>query len=578
MNHFKWIALWSALLVGLSACGGSSDAPKPTPGASNPAAASSPPGGPTTSSTGTLPAPGATPTSGASNPTANPVPLAADQPFTDPNSYSVAATDSLPATSVFDQAAVTHHTATINSATVNYTATTGHLSAIAPQNDPSQPADKEVSFFYVAYTLDNQPLGKRPVTFFWNGGPGSSTIWLHMGSWAPKTLDIDESSLTPAMLETEPASFPLIDNDVTMLSDSDLVFIDAPGTGYSEAIAPHTNQDFWSTDVDAAAFRDFILRYDQVNNRQTSPKYLYGESYGGIRTPIVADLLEQAGSPGQGGPALTGVILNSPILSYKSNCYESGLGNVPCDGFIPTYAAVAYSGNQPVANPGQLSLSDYAKGAVLFTAQTYAPANQAYMATASVAPDAAVLNALAGWTAVSAADWGYLNTPPYYFVFYLWPQAGSTDMYNGLVTAPADATYDASSYNDLAFTSAINSFLPGFLGYTSASAYAIEPLEQDGSWSYTHGTDTSGSPTSLPDLVDVLTLDPALKVQVFGGYYDLVCPFYQTELDLQGAGLSQLVPFDAFPGGHMIYLTKSSRAPMKQAIDTFYSQPATAAR
>jgi carboxypeptidase C (cathepsin A) len=523
-------------------------------------------------------------------PASSPAALA-DQRYADPNTYSSNPNGALPSNSAFDQAAITHHTITLNGKAMNYTATAGHLTAVAPNADKTKPADNEVSFFYVAYTRDNQPLGTRPVTFFWNGGPGSSTIWLHLGSWGPKTFQVDEASFTPDQLQTQPKSFPMVDNDVSMLDDTDLVFVDAPGTGFSEAIAPHRNKDFWGVDQDTRAFRDFITRYIAVNHRQTSPKYLYGESYGGIRTPIVADLLEQAGSPGQDGPALTGVILNSPILSYKTNCEDSG--SYSCEGFIPTYGAVAYSkkvATDPLA--ATATLPDYVNQMRLFSEQYWVPALSPYLTSTASGKSTAgnpssftrdqqtLFGLLAAKTGLSNVEWSAsFNMQPEDFEANMIAKLGlgndgtHMDRYNGMVTIPASATYDAQSYNDLAFQNEITDYLPNFLGYTSKSKYALEP---DVSWDWKHGTDKSNHPTSLPDLTDALTLDPKLKVVVFHGYHDLACPLHQSELDLGGAGLASTVPVKAFPGGHMIYLTKDSRQPMKQAIDSFFGTASAA--
>ncbi|VWL87523.1 peptidase S10 [Burkholderia lata] len=550
----------------------------------------------------------------------------ADRPFVDPNTYSPDPDASLPANASFDQAAVTHHTMQLNGKTVHYTATAGHLTAIAPRTGPTQPADKEVSFFYVAYTLDGAPTRKRPVTFFWNGGPGSSTIWLHLGSWGPKTLDIDEASLTPDKLQTQPARFPLVDNDVTMLNDSDIVFVDAPGTGYSEAVAPHRNQDFWGIDKDAETFRDFITRYIKVNAREASPKYLYGESYGGIRTPIVASLLEQQGSLGKDAPVLNGVMLNSPILSYKTNCYmkwnfsgadydyEKSNGNitkttpeVSCGGFIPSYAAVSYS----LKNPGatQQTVADLVAQAEVTTSQQWSPDLQRYfMQTANIYPDPtydaslftqsdqALFSTMATLTAQAPIQWETafnMNVPDYSSAalslpdnqWDKWGYWSRMDRYNGLVTIPAGTNYvgadgaplgpdnqDAEDYNDPAFANEIKTYLPDFLKYSSQSTYAIDPPAIIDAWKWQHGSDASTHPTSLPDLSEAMSLDPKLKVVVFHGYHDLACPYYQGVLDLAGAGLASSVPIKAFSGGHMIYLTKSSRAPMKQTIDDFFHQ------
>ena len=573
IHYARYGCAFGLLVSLLSACGGDNKI------ASNPApnqAAGSP-------QQPAAPAPASTPA------------VQADQPYADPNQYSTAAGDALPANSAFDQAAVTHHTMTLNGKAVSYTATAGHLTAVAPNTDASKPADKEVSFFYVAYTQDNQPLGKRPVTFFWNGGPGSSTIWLHLGSWGPKTFQVDEASFTPDQLQTQPKSFPMVDNDVSMLDDSDLVFVDAPGTGFSEAIAPHKNGEFWGVDQDTKAFRDFITRYIAVNHRQTSPKYLYGESYGGIRTPIVADLLEQAGSPGQGGPALTGVILNSPILSYKTNCERSG--NFSCEGFIPSYGAVAFSkkvATDPLA--ATLALSDYVNQVRLFASQYWVPSLTPYLwftSNGTWNPDNAssfpqtqqtLFASLAAKTGLTTALWAAnLNMQPQDFESSMITRLGlgtdgsHMDRYNGMVTIPQSATYDAQSYNDLAFQNQIKDFLPNFLGYTSKTEYALEPSDPIRKWNWTHGADKSNHPTSLSDLTDALTLDPKLKVVVFHGYHDLACPLHQSELDLGGADLAATVPVKAFPGGHMIYLTKDSRHPMKQAIDTFFTAASTTA-
>jgi carboxypeptidase C (cathepsin A) len=615
------ILLTAALSLGLSACGGDVDnsagnpkaAPGPALGASSPpAAASSPP-----AAASSPPAAASSPLSGTS---ATPVPVAADQPYTDPIQYSGSPGASIAANAVVEQAAVTHHTMQIGGSTVSYTATAGHLTASAPSSG-SSPGAPEVSFFYVAYTLDGAKPGTRPVTFFWNGGPGSSTVWLHLGSFGPKSLDIDEGNLTQASLATQPTSFPLVDNDVTMLNDSDLVFVDATGTGYSEAIAPNVNSNFWGVDADAAAFRDFINRYITVNNRQTSPKYLYGESYGGIRTPIVANLLLQQGSPGQGGPALTGVIMNSPVLSYKSNCYmDWTLGNgtttfdatnssetetnptVPCGGFIPSYAAIAYSTANPQASSAQLGT--YVNQAISTTGINWATE---LVAVAQTSPpyfsmaEASVVAQMAALTGQTVSEWSTafnMNVPDFASAALnlpaaQWDQVGfwtRMDRYNGLVTIPPGTNYvgpdslplgpngqDASDYNDPAFANAIQTYLPGFLQYTSSSTYLIAPPAIESAWNWTHGTDTSNVPTSLPDLTEALTLDPSLKTIVFHGYHDLANPYYQSVLDIGSVGLAGQVPIYPFPGGQMTYLTKASRAPMKQSIDNFFNQaPASA--
>ncbi|MCA3831854.1 MAG: peptidase S10, partial [Burkholderia sp.] len=206
-----------------------------------------------------------------------------DRAYNDPNSYSSSANASLDASAAVEKAAITHHQITLNGKTIRYTATTGHLVARNPQTGAP-----EASFFYVAYTADNQPAAKRPVTFLYNGGPGSASVWLHLGSFGPRRIQTGDPNANTS-------TFPFVDNQESLLDTTDLVFVDAIGTGFSEAIAPNTNQTFWGVDQDGGAFRDFVTRYLTVNQRSASPKYLFGESYGTPRTDVLANLLETAG-------------------------------------------------------------------------------------------------------------------------------------------------------------------------------------------------------------------------------------------------------------------------------------------
>ena len=241
--------------------------------------------------------------------------------YVDANRYSVAAGGSLATPN--EASAVTHGSLTLAGTAIPYTATAGHLSAL----DANQAA--EASIFYVAYTADGAVAGTRPVTFFFNGGPGSATAYLHLGSFAPKRLVTG----VPATTQTVP--FPYVDNADSLIDTSDLVFVDAVGTGLSEAIAPHTNQTYWGVDADAAVLRDFVQRWLAVNGRAGSPLFLYGESYGTTRVPVLTRLLETAGR------RVNGVVELSSILDYNSNCsVVGGTPTVSCAGFLPSYSAV----------------------------------------------------------------------------------------------------------------------------------------------------------------------------------------------------------------------------------------------
>ncbi|MCB1997906.1 MAG: peptidase S10, partial [Rhodoferax sp.] len=200
--------------------------------------------------------------------------------------------------------AVTTQQLVLGGRTLAYTATAGHLIARDPVAGSAQ-----AKVFYVAYELDGVDAAARaarPVTFFYNGGPGSASVWLHLGSFGPKRL------VTGVPATTASRPFPLVDNAETLLDVSDLVYLDAVGTSRSQAIAPYENRDFWGVDTDAALFRDIVRRWLERHGRTGSPFFLYGESYGGPRTAVLARRLQEAGL----WPA--GLVLQSPALDYQS--------------------------------------------------------------------------------------------------------------------------------------------------------------------------------------------------------------------------------------------------------------------
>jgi len=312
---------------------------------------------------------------------------------------------------------ITRGQVVVGSQTFSYTATTGHLTSLALVDNLPQ-----ASFFYVAYTLDGAAPVTRPVTFFYNGGPGSSTIWLHLGSFGPRRLDTGEPNMSGV------APFPLVDNAETLLDVSDLVFVDAIGSGFSQAIAPNNNRTFWGVDVDGAAFRDFIRRYVAVNNRASSPKFLYGESYGGPRSAVIADLMEAAGM------SLAGVVLQSPALNYNSNCGII-IAVVSCGGYLPTYGATAawFGRSNPPATPAQLP--GFMAQLRPLTDDLYAPAVVALLTTAT-RPDPLLVTRLAAVSGLTGAQWdANFNMPPEFFRVNLQPGTLS-GRYDARVTLP----------------------------------------------------------------------------------------------------------------------------------------------
>ena len=469
----------------------------------------------------------------------------------DANRYSAAAAGSLSTPN--EHTAVTHHTITLGGTDIAYTATAGHLSALSSTQAP------EASIFYVAYTADGAAPATRPVTFFFNGGPGSATVWLHLGSFAPKRL------VTGVPATTQSTPFPYVDNTESLIDTSDLVFVDAVGTGLSEAIAPNTNQTWWGVDKDAAVLRDFVQRWLAVNGRASSPLFLYGESYGTIRVPVLTRLLETAGQ------RVHGVVELSSILDYNSNC--SVLGGTPtvnCAGFLPSFSAVgSWYHLTTAATSGSAAdlatVSSYADA-------TYAPDAATWLAAGTL-PPADHLATLQAFTGLSTAIWDQHVDMDYNTFRHHLITNTTLGVYDGRVSAligsPLDAADEPSNtLVEPGFTAAIKTVLPDVLGFTTPSAYVLSSDAID-TWDFSHGG--RALPDVVPDLSAALSLDPALKILFLGGHHDLITPFHQTELDVARLPSGAPVALYFHAGGHMTYLDDGARPLMKAELAAFYA-------
>ncbi|WP_261523122.1 S10 family serine carboxypeptidase-like protein [Burkholderia multivorans] len=504
----------------------------------------------------------------------------ANQPYVDPVAYSMNATDGLDPTQVAEKAAVMHYTWKSDGTTVNYTTTTGHLTAADAQGNP------EASMSYVAYTAPSTNGKPRPVTFVYNGGPGSSSIWLRLGSFAPTRVATPDP-----LFGTNWPNYPLVDNQESLIDTTDLVFIDPPGTGLSEAVLPNTNQKFWSSDADVNIMRDFIQRYLAVNNRSSSPIYLYGESYGTPRTDMLALALESA------GVHLTGIVLQSSILNYFADAIEAVaitqstegllLDTDTVAGYLPGYAAVAAYFNQ--VSPAPVNQGLYALQTELFTTLIYQQLqkySQSWVLSQLGIPDALGTPVFPSdatlrlWSLPSGltqqALRGYFNANP--FGTSLLP--GTTiGRYDGRVSLPNSdprLQTDGDPSDILIsqpFTNALATQLPDYLGYSAPNATYV-PLNDSiiEVWDFSH--DGQPMPDTIPDLLGALQLNPQLQVLAENGYHDLATPFFSTEKELARLqtvkGLNPKLQVNFFQGGHMIYLDDVARPQMKRDLKRFY--------
>ncbi len=482
-----------------------------------------------------------------------PVNGSGDQPLADPVAYSAAPGASL--ASAAESAAISHHQVSVGGQALAYVATTGHLTA----SDPSSQA-AVASIFYVAYTSAGT---NRPVTFVLSGGPGDNQGGLHIGSFAPRRVVTNEPSLT------EPSAPSLVDNPDTLLDKTDLVFLDEPGTGLSEAIAPNTNLSLRGVDPDIAVYRDFILRWLTVNQRTASPTFVLGHSYGTARAAMLANLLQPL------GVNLRGVTLISPILDFSHNCDTYAAVHVTgsCAASLPTFAAIAaFQGK--VAAPADLDA--FLQSARDYDDATYAPALAASLA-APATPDAGVTAQLAAFTGIPASTWssdfGMTNVD---FRTQLVPGSilGRTDARVVVPTSSplaADGSDPAETLLDSAFGNAFTQYLGGELGYTNGSAYTSLDISFS-TWPPTHGSQQV--PDFIPDLAAAIARNPQLPVLAMAANYDLATPFHQTELDLARLAAGAKVTLKHYAAGHDIYLDNAARPLMKADLAAFYDQAA----
>ncbi|KVC55177.1 peptidase S1 [Burkholderia ubonensis] len=491
---------------------------------------------------------------------------APDQPLIDTTPYGYGPDDSI--SDVSEIAAITHHTLNLDGRSINYTARAGHL--VTTDAYSSRPGAK---LFYVAFTVDEATPSARPVTFFYNGGPGSSSVFLLLGSFGPRRIRTSMPNFTP------PSPYALEDNADSLLDQTDLVFIDPVGTGYSTAVEPHTNKDFWGVDEDAGCIKQFIKRYLTVFNRWNSPKYLFGESYGTPRTSVLTWMLHEDGVD------LNGIVLQSSILDY------SQAGNAV--GVLPTFAADAWFHKKVTVSPVPADLQEFMNTVTAFASGPYADALAAYPAF-----DEGTLRHLSEILGIPSTVLKYWQLNPSTgngasFLTSLLLDAGlAVGAYDGRVTGIdtgiAQFVAPDSGGNDPTmaavsgvYTAMWNVYLNDELQYTSVAPFMDLNDQAFANWDFSHIDPTgaerggSGSLYTAGDLAAAMSVNPYLRVFSANGYYDSVTPFFQTlitfqDMPLANAQIDSNLTVRNYPSGHMIYLDNASRTAMKADLASFY--------
>jgi carboxypeptidase C (cathepsin A) len=442
----------------------------------------------------------------------------------------------------------------------------------------AKPEDRPATarFFYAAYFQKN-PAKNRPITFLYNGGPGSATMYLHMGAFGPMRLVLPQDSA-----HQEGAPYQIVPNEYSLLDVSDLVFIDAPGTGFSRIYGKDATKAFYGTDPDAHAFDRFVRRFLSKYDRWNSPKYLFGESYGTTRTAILTNLLQRHLD-------LNGSIFLSQILSFDSSA-DGPQGNPGTDnGYflaLPSMAATAWYHHRV---PNQTAdIEPFLKEVEQFSLGAYAAA----LLQGADLPEAQkqeVAAKLQNYTGVPAAYWikANLRVSGGEFSKELQSEMGITTgrldtRYQGPDIDPLsqEAEYDPfGSATSSAYNTAINQYARGTLKYGENLTYKPSAREANGfNWDLKHvppgeqGWDDS-SVNVMPDLAMAMKRNPKLKVLLMGGYYDLGCTFFGAiyeDKHLQiPQSLQSNINYKFFQTGHMVYITTPALKELHDATADF---------
>ncbi|MGH8202226.1 MAG: S10 family peptidase [Steroidobacteraceae bacterium] len=455
---------------------------------------------------------------------------------------------------------------TVEGNAIHYHAVTGLLivhpkgwNDAADKDGHAQKKSPEASMFYVAYFKDGEKPGDRPITFLYNGGPGSSTVWLHMGAFGPRRVVTADHTHTP------PAPYQLVNNDYSLLDASDLVFVDAPGTGFSR-VKPGAEKDFFGADQDVHAFAEFIMQFLAKYGRWNSPKYLFGESYGTPRSANLINVLET-----EDDTDFNGVILLSQILNYDDSpdIVRANPGvDLAYQLALPTYAATAWY-HHKVANPGE-SLEQLLGEVEQFAMGDYAAALRAGSTLSSGQFDA-IAAKLHDYTGLPVRYIKKANLRINGSEFEQSLQANAD-----LTTGRLDSRFSGPSLDPLsegaeydpqaasigsAYVAAFNNYVRHDLHYGMRMTYKPEiPLFR--SWDYQHAPPGVGAPLPqalnvMPDLANAMKFDPKLRISLNGGYFDLATPFYQGMYEMahlpMPRKLQSNIEYHYYESGHMVY-------------------------
>ena len=459
---------------------------------------------------------------------------------------------------------VTHHSIRVGGRELRYTATAGRM----PIKDAE--GKIEAAMFYVAYTVDGSDPSTRPLTFSFNGGPGSASIWLHMGALGPRKVVLQPQGWMPA------APYRLEDNANTPLDKTDIVMVDAIGTGWSRPADTAAARKFWNMQGDVEAFGEFIRLYLTRNERWSSPLYLFGESYGTTRSAGIAGYLANRGI------SFNGIVLLSTVLSFETLEFAK-TNDVPYPLILPSFTWIAgYHKKLPADLQSDVKKAaqearDWALG------EYWAALNKGDALTPQ--EHANIVDKLARYTGLSKQiiEWANLRVDVRTFTHYLLSdQKLHVGRLDGRYTGPdPDGFMDTPFYDPTSsqtgppFTSVFNDYVRRELNYKTDMPYWTSAMQSGNfRWSWA-GVESFGGgyPDTASALRQAIVKNPFLRVLVMEGYYDLATPYVAADYTMDHLDLTpdyhKNISYAQYASGHMVYLDSQSHAKMKQDFVNF---------